>query len=146
MSWLNNFKITLKVALIVVLMAIVTIGAVSIAALRMKGVDDAYSDLVRCVDKSTTMAVRASRLAEAYLSSAFQLLTETTDAGNAKLLAGSWCDAMSADAGMQAAGEQARGEPYGERRRDSRSGGCGRSLWAAHVGRSGAGTRSRIRS
>jgi methyl-accepting chemotaxis protein len=87
MSWLNNFKITLKVALIVVLMAIVTIGAVSIAALRMKGVDDAYSDLVRRVDKSTTMAVRASRLAEAYLSSAFQLLTETTDAGNAKLLA-----------------------------------------------------------
>jgi methyl-accepting chemotaxis protein len=87
MSWLNNFKISFKVSLIVVLMAIVTIGAVSFAAVRMKGIDDSYSDLVDRVDKSTTMAVRASRKAEAYLSAAFQLLVETTDAGNAKLLA-----------------------------------------------------------
>jgi hypothetical protein len=87
MSWLNNFKIAFKVGLIVVLMAIVTVGAVSFAAMRMKGVGDAYSDLVSRVDRSTTMAVRASRQAESYLSSAFQLLTETTDAGNAMLLA-----------------------------------------------------------
>jgi methyl-accepting chemotaxis protein len=87
MSWLNNFKISFKVSLIVVLMAIVTVGAVSYAAVRMKAVDDAYSDLVSRVDKSTAMAIRASRFAEAYLSTAFQLLTETTDAGNAKLLA-----------------------------------------------------------
>jgi methyl-accepting chemotaxis protein len=87
MSWLNNFKISFKVSLIVVLMAIVTIGAVSFAAVRMKGIDDLYSDLVDRIDKSNTMAVRASRKAEAYLSAAFQLLVETTDAGNAKLLA-----------------------------------------------------------
>jgi methyl-accepting chemotaxis protein len=87
MSWLNNFKISFKVSLIVALMAIVTVGAVSYAAVRMKAVDDAYSDLVSRVDKSTAMAIRASRFAEAYLSAAFQLLTETTDAGNAKLLA-----------------------------------------------------------
>jgi methyl-accepting chemotaxis protein len=87
MSWLNNLRISFKVSLIVVLMALVTIGAVSFAAVRMKGIDDSYSDLVDRVDKSNTMAVRASRKAEAYLSAAFQLLVETTDAGNAKLLA-----------------------------------------------------------
>jgi methyl-accepting chemotaxis protein len=87
MSWLNNFKISFKVSLIVALMAIVTIGAVSFATVRMKGIDDSYSDLVDRVDKSITMAVRASRKAETYLSAAFQLLVETTDAGNAKLLA-----------------------------------------------------------
>jgi methyl-accepting chemotaxis protein len=87
MSWLNNFKIAFKISLIVVLMAIVTVSAVGFAAVRMKGVDDAYADLVSRVDHSTTMAVRASRHAEGYLSSAFQLLTETTDAGNARLLA-----------------------------------------------------------
>ena len=87
MSWLNNFRIGFKVGLIVVLMAIVTVGAVSLAAVRMKGVDNSYSDLVSRVDKSTITAVRASRRAEGYLTYAFQLLAETTDAGNAKLLA-----------------------------------------------------------
>jgi methyl-accepting chemotaxis protein len=87
MSWLNNLRISFKVSLIVVLMAIVTIGAVSFAAVRMKSIDESYSDLVDRIDKSNTMAVRASRKAEAYLSAAFQLLVETTDAGNAKLLA-----------------------------------------------------------
>jgi methyl-accepting chemotaxis protein len=87
MSWLNNFRIAFKISLIVALMAIVTVGAVSFSAVRMKGVDDAYSDLVERVDRSITLAVRASRNAEGYLSAAFQLLTESTDAGNAKLLA-----------------------------------------------------------
>jgi methyl-accepting chemotaxis protein len=87
MSWLNNFRISFKVGLIVALLTVVTIGAVSFAALRMKGIDDAYSDLVSRVDHSTTLAVRASRQAEGYLSAAFQLVAETTDAGNAKLLA-----------------------------------------------------------
>jgi hypothetical protein len=34
MSWLNNFRIAFKVSLIVALMTIVTVGAVSFAALR----------------------------------------------------------------------------------------------------------------
>jgi methyl-accepting chemotaxis protein len=87
MSWLNNLRISFKISLIVVLMAIVTIGAVSFSAVRTKAIDESYSDLVDRIDKSNTMAVRASRKAEAYLSAAFQLLVETTDAGNAKLLA-----------------------------------------------------------
>jgi methyl-accepting chemotaxis protein len=87
MSWLNNFKIAFKVSLIVALLAIVTIGTVSFAALRMGVMDEASADIVTRIDKSTTMSARASRQAEGYLSAAFQLLAETTDAGNAKLLA-----------------------------------------------------------
>src|SRR5450432_3593910 len=85
MSWLNNFKITFKVSLIVALMGLVTIGTVIYAGQRMRGMDDANTDMVTRIDKSTTMAVRAARRAE--ISSAFQLLAETTDAGNARLLA-----------------------------------------------------------
>ena len=93
MSWLNNFKITWKISLIVALMAIVTAGAVSFAAVRMKGIDAAYSDLVVRVDKSTTMAVLASREAVAYISTAFQLAAEVaaestyTGSSNGKLVA-----------------------------------------------------------
>jgi methyl-accepting chemotaxis protein len=87
MSWLNNFKITFKIGLIVALMGLVTVGIVVFAAHRMRVADDANTDIVSRVDKSTTMAARAARHAENYVSSAFQLAAETTDAGNAKYLA-----------------------------------------------------------
>jgi hypothetical protein len=87
MSWLNNFKIVFKVSLIVALMAIVTVGTVIFAAHRMRMADDANTDIVGRVDKSTTLAARAGRRVENYLSSAFQLAAETTDAGNARYLA-----------------------------------------------------------
>ena len=87
MLWLNNFKIAFKVSLIVVLMAIVTLGTAVFATQKMRAADDANTDIVTRVDKSTTMAARAGRRAENYLSSAFQLAAETTDAGNAKYLA-----------------------------------------------------------
>ena len=87
MSWLNNFKISFKVSLIVVLMAIVTVGTAIFATHRMRVMDDANTDIVTRVDKSTTMAVRASRNVERYLASTFELLTVTTDADNARLFA-----------------------------------------------------------
>jgi methyl-accepting chemotaxis protein len=87
MSWLNNFKIAFKVSLIVALMALVTIGTVIFATQRLRVADDANTDIVTRVDRSTTMAARAARMAENYLSSAFQLAVETTDEGNAKLIA-----------------------------------------------------------
>jgi methyl-accepting chemotaxis protein len=87
MSWLNNFKIAFKVSLIVVLMALVTIGTVIFATQRMRAADDANTDIVARVDHSGTMAARAGRLAESYVSSAFQLAAETTDQGNVKYLA-----------------------------------------------------------
>ena len=87
MSWLNNFKISFKVSLIVVLMALITVGTVIFAAQRLRAADDANTDLVSRVGKSTTMAVRSNRRIEAFVSAAFQLAAETTDAGNAKFLA-----------------------------------------------------------
>jgi methyl-accepting chemotaxis protein len=86
MSWLNNFKIAYKVGLIVALLAMVTVAAVAFATNRMRAMDDANTDIVTRIDKSSTLAARAARMAEAYVSSAFQLLAETTQAGNAKLV------------------------------------------------------------
>jgi methyl-accepting chemotaxis protein len=87
MSWLNHLKIALKVNLIVALMAVVTVGTVIFATQRMRMADDANTDIVTRVDKSTTLAARAGRMAQNYESAAFQLAAETTDEGNAKYLA-----------------------------------------------------------
>ena len=87
MSWLNNIKIVFKISLIVALLAMVTIASTFYSTGKMRAMDDANSDIVNRIDKSTTLAARASRRAENYMSSAFQLLAETTDAGNAKILA-----------------------------------------------------------
>jgi methyl-accepting chemotaxis protein len=87
MSWLNHLKIALKVNLIVALMAVVTVGTVIFATQRMRMADDANTDIVTRVDKSTTLAARAGRMAQNYESGAFQLAAETTDEGNAKYLA-----------------------------------------------------------
>jgi methyl-accepting chemotaxis protein len=87
MSWLNNFKIIYKVGLIVVILATVMVGVVSFAVTRMRAMDDANTDMVTVVDQYTTLAARAGRSAENYLSSAFQLASETTDEGNVKYLA-----------------------------------------------------------
>ena len=87
MSWLNNFRIAFKVSLIVVLMAIVTVGTAVFATHKMRTADDANADIVTRVDKSTTLAARAGRRSENYVSAAFQLAAETTDEGNVKYLA-----------------------------------------------------------
>ena len=87
MSWLNNFKITLKIGLIVALLAIVMAGSVGFATHKMRVMDDATTDMVTRIDKYTTMNVRAARRANVYISAAFQLATDMTEAGNAKYLA-----------------------------------------------------------
>ncbi len=86
MRLLNNFKISFKVGLIVILMAVVTVGTVSFAAIRMTAMADANSDMVKRVDRYGFLQARAGRQAERYLSLGFQLVAETTDAGNARLL------------------------------------------------------------
>jgi methyl-accepting chemotaxis protein len=87
MSWLNNFKIIYKISLIVAMLALVMIGVVSFAVMKMRAMDDANTEMVTVVDKYTTLAARAGRSAENYVSAAFQLASETTDAGNIKYLA-----------------------------------------------------------
>ena len=48
MSWLNNFKIVFKVSLIVALLAIVTLGTVAFATLRMRAMDAASTFMNGC--------------------------------------------------------------------------------------------------
>jgi methyl-accepting chemotaxis protein len=87
MSWLNNLKIFFKVGLIVAVLGAVMVGSVGFAVLRMNQVGSEYADLVSRVDASATVMARGARRIENYRASAFQLLTENTEAGNARLLA-----------------------------------------------------------
>ena len=58
---IENLRITTKITLIVGLFATVAIGAAGFSAVRMKGIDDAYSDLIGRVDTATTLSARATR-------------------------------------------------------------------------------------
>ncbi|TYO61909.1 methyl-accepting chemotaxis protein [Bradyrhizobium hipponense] len=86
MSLLNNLRIVLKLGLIALVMGGVMVGLVGYMATRMSAIDEAYSDVVRRVDTSTTSIAQIARRAETYREAAFEILTETTDAGNARLL------------------------------------------------------------
>jgi methyl-accepting chemotaxis protein len=97
---IENFRITTKITLIVGLFAAVSIGATGFSAMRMKGIDEAYSDLVARVDTSTTFAARATRQAVTYESRAYQLTRETTDEGNRKLIADAVASRKSYDSLM----------------------------------------------
>jgi methyl-accepting chemotaxis protein len=87
MSWLGNFKIVFKVGLIVASLAVQMAGQIWFASLRMENIDASYSDVVRRLDKYAVVNARASRNAEAYVSNAFQTVTEPTEQGRAKYLA-----------------------------------------------------------
>lgn len=86
MSWLNNRKIIFKIGLIVFVLGVTCIGALTFASQRMYAMGEAYSDLIARVDKSATMAARAGRRVEAYVSNGYQIALETTQEGNKRLL------------------------------------------------------------
>jgi methyl-accepting chemotaxis protein len=84
---IENLRITIKISLIVLLFAAASVGTFSFAAFRMKGIDDAYSDLIAHVDMAARNSARSGRFAATYQARAYQLTQETTDQGNARLLA-----------------------------------------------------------
>ena len=87
MSWLNNLRIASKIGIIVALLVLIAAAGIGYNILSMKQAAAAYSDLINRVDAATVLNVRGARAAESYLSSAYQLAAQTTDEGNAKLLA-----------------------------------------------------------
>ena len=89
LSWakIENLRITTKIALIVALFAIVSIAAVSFSAVRMKGIDSGYLDLITRVDTSAILSAQSSRYLATYQSRGYQLTQETTTEGRARLLA-----------------------------------------------------------
>ena len=74
-----------KVGLIALLMGTAMIGLVSYMSSQTSSIDRAYADVVQRVDASTSWLIRSTRRAETYRAAAFELLTETSDAGNARL-------------------------------------------------------------
>lgn len=86
MALFNNLKMAAKIGLITAVLGAVMIALVSYIATRMASLDAAYSDIVSRIDTSTTLVARTARMAETYRAAAFELLVETTDAGNARLL------------------------------------------------------------
>jgi len=85
-SLFNNLKMAAKIGLITAALGAVMIALVGYVSTRMASLDGAYSDIVSRIDTSTTVVARTARRAETYRASAFELLVETTDAGNARLL------------------------------------------------------------
>jgi methyl-accepting chemotaxis protein len=80
-------KISAKIAMIVVLLVGIAACGIGYNIMSMKQATAAYSDLINRVDQAIVENVRSARAAEGYLSTAYQLAAETTDEGNAKLLA-----------------------------------------------------------
>ena len=81
MSVLSNLRMVFKVGLIATLMGVVMFGLVAYMASGLTALDEAYGDMVKRVDASAVLAARSARKAETYREAAFELLTETTDAG-----------------------------------------------------------------
>jgi methyl-accepting chemotaxis protein len=86
MSLLNNLRMVFKIGIIAILLGAVMVGLIGYMANRMTSVDEAYTDVITRIDTSTVLVARTARRAETYREAAFELLTETTDAGNARLL------------------------------------------------------------
>ena len=86
MSLLNNLRMAVKVGLIAFALGALMIGLVGYMSSRMIAIDAGYSDVIKRVDASATLIAQTAWRAETYRAAAFELLTETTDAGNARLL------------------------------------------------------------
>ena len=87
MNFLNNIKVIWKIMLIIALLGGASVASMSFAAYRMNEIDKSYSELVNKTDRATLLAARSGRNVETYVSTAYQLLTETTDEGNKYLRA-----------------------------------------------------------
>ena len=83
----DNIRVATKISVIVALFAVVVVGTAGFAGYRMGTIDVAYSSLIRNMDFATAMSARGNVFLQAYLSAGYQMSAETTDAGNARLLA-----------------------------------------------------------
>jgi len=83
---LSNLRMAYKVGIIAALMGAFMIASASYMSTQMSAVSHSYLDLVTRVDSTSLLMARTGRRTETYRAAAFQLLTETTEAGNARLL------------------------------------------------------------
>jgi len=85
MSFLNNLKIVLKVALIVTVMGVALIAVAGFGIRELSATVDGFSELTS-VQSAALSLTRAQRRAETYHAALYATLTETTEAGNANRL------------------------------------------------------------
>jgi len=88
-SWLKveNLSITVKISLIVVMFAVVSVGATGFISSRMTDIDGSYADLVSRVDESTALSAQSLAALTSYQLKGYQLILETSEEGNKRLLA-----------------------------------------------------------
>jgi len=84
---LDDFQIRNKIIAVIAAMTVVVLAGCAYAAAQMLAIDDNYSDIIEKMDGSAILAAQSNRLVTQYGYLAYQLAAETTDAGNAQLLA-----------------------------------------------------------
>ncbi|MBR0778606.1 HAMP domain-containing protein [Bradyrhizobium diazoefficiens] len=82
MSFLNNLKIVLKVALIVAVMGCALVAVAAFGTRELSSTVDGFNEL-SAAQSSALNIVRAQRRAETYHAALYALITELTEAGNA---------------------------------------------------------------
>ncbi len=85
MSFLNNLKIVLKVALIVAVMGCAMVAVAAFGTRELSATVDGFGELVAAQSSALNLA-RAQRRAETYHAALYAVFTETTEAGNANRL------------------------------------------------------------
>ncbi|TYL85386.1 HAMP domain-containing protein [Bradyrhizobium rifense] len=85
MSFLNNLKIVLKVALIVAVMGCAMVAIAGFGTRELSATVDGFGELV-AEQSSALNLTRAQRRAETYHAALYAVMTETTEAGNANRL------------------------------------------------------------
>jgi methyl-accepting chemotaxis protein len=86
-SAIDDLRIATKFGLVVFLLAGVAVASVGFTLMRMQAVQSGYADVVDRIGPAATDSAEANRSAVTYMSRAYQLLVETTDEGNVRLLA-----------------------------------------------------------
>ncbi len=85
MSFLNNLKIVLKVALIVTVMGFALVAVAAFGTRELSATVDGFSELT-AMQSAALNLTRAQRRAETYHAALYAVFTETTEAGNANRL------------------------------------------------------------
>ncbi len=82
----EDLSITMKIALIVILFAVVSAGATGFMASGMSKISGSYADVIDRFDASGTLSARALHALTEYQLKGYQLIQETTAEGNKRLL------------------------------------------------------------
>jgi methyl-accepting chemotaxis protein len=83
---IENMSMTMKIVLIVVLFAVVSVGSAGFMATRLTNINAAYADLVGRIDSSTPLSARSGRFLTEVELRAYQLIAETSMEGNQRRL------------------------------------------------------------